>query len=109
MRGAAGRRGMLSAMPSPDLAGLSQPDRAGDRPSLGFWLAGLAGSGLVIGYAMIRGAGIPQPADGLLLLAMIAAALGYAEGGRLAQFMGGWQVICWALVFAAPLLALPDA
>jgi len=81
--------------------------RAGDRPSLGFWLAGIAGSAIVIGYALVRGAGQPQPADGLLLLAVIAAALGYAEGGRLAQKLGGWQVICWALVIAAPLLALP--
>ena len=81
--------------------------RAGDRPSLGFWLAGLAGSALVIGFAVERGAGQPQPADGLLLLAVAAAALGYAEGGRLAQRLGGWQVICWALVIAAPLLLLP--
>jgi drug/metabolite transporter (DMT)-like permease len=83
--------------------------RAGDRPSLGFWLAGFAGSALVVAYALIMGAGMPQPADGLLLLAMIAAALGYAEGGRLAQALGGWQVICWALVLAAPLLAGPVA
>src|SRR5471032_474448 len=82
---------LLGIMPlSTALAGML---RAGDRPSLGFWLAGLAGSALVIGYAVMRGAGIPQPADGLLVLAMLAAALGYAEGGRLAQFMGGWQVI----------------
>ena len=83
--------------------------RAGDRPSLGFWLAGLTGSALVIGYAVTVGAGRLQPADGLLLLAVIAAALGYAEGGRLAQTLGGWQVICWALVLAAPLLAGPVA
>lgn len=81
--------------------------RAGDRPSVGFWLAGFAGSALVVGYALVRGAGQPQPADGLLLLAVAAAALGYAEGGRLAQRLGGWQVICWALVIAAPLLVLP--
>lgn len=81
--------------------------RAGDRPSLGFWLAGFVGSALVIGFAVERGAGQPQPADGLLLLAVAAAALGYAEGGRLAQRLGGWQVICWALVIAAPLLLLP--
>jgi drug/metabolite transporter (DMT)-like permease len=83
--------------------------RAGDRPSLGFWLAGFAGSALVVGYAISKGTGLPQPADGLLLLAVAAAALGYAEGGRLAQFMGGWQVICWALVLAAPMLAVPVA
>ena len=35
------------------------------------------------------------------------AALGYAEGGRLAREMGGWQVICWALVLSSPLLLGP--
>ena len=83
--------------------------RAGDRPSPGFWLVGLVGSAIVVGYAFVRGAGEPQAADGLLLLAVAAAALGYAEGGRLAQRLGGWQVICWALIIAAPLLVLPVA
>ncbi len=81
--------------------------RAGDRPSPGFWLAGLAGSTLVVAYALTKGAGRPQPADILLLLAVAAAAFGYAEGGRLAQRLGGWQVICWALAIAAPLLVVP--
>ena len=39
----------------------------------------------------------------------MTAAFSYAEGGRLAQFMGGWQTICWALVLAAPFLILPVA
>jgi drug/metabolite transporter (DMT)-like permease len=30
--------------------------------------------------------------------------MGYAEGGRLAQTMGGQQVISWALVLAMPVL-----
>ena len=34
-------------------------------------------------------------------------ALGYAEGARLARQIGGWQVICWALVVSAPFLVLP--
>jgi drug/metabolite transporter (DMT)-like permease len=83
--------------------------RAGDRPSPGFWLVRLAGSALVMSYAAYAGAGRPEPADGFLVVAVIAAALGYAEGGRLAQKMSGWQVICWALVLAAPLLAGPVA
>ena len=48
-----------------------------------------------------------QGADALLILASLAAALGYAEGGRLARTMGGWQVICWSLVIAAPFLLPP--
>src|SRR5262249_12383226 len=81
--------------------------RAGDRPSVGFWLAGAAGSGLVIGYALLSGAGRAQPADLLLLLAVAGAAIGYAEGGRLARELGGWQVICWVVALAGPLLILP--
>jgi drug/metabolite transporter (DMT)-like permease len=39
-----------------------------------------------------------------LLVAVLSAALGYAEGARLSREMGGWQVISWALVLAIPLL-----
>jgi hypothetical protein len=36
----------------------------------------------------------------------VSAAIGYAEGGRLSRTMPGWQVICWALVLAAPVVAI---
>lgn len=81
--------------------------RAGERPSAGFWVAAVLGSILVVGFALLSGAGKPTLADWALLGAVLAAALGYAEGGRLAQTLGGWQVICWALVLAAPFLAIP--
>jgi drug/metabolite transporter (DMT)-like permease len=43
-----------------------------------------------------------------MLVAVGIGALGYAEGGaRLARQIGGWQVICWALVVSAPVLVLP--
>ena len=29
--------------------------------------------------------------------------MGYAAGGNLARKLGGWQVICWALIVALPL------
>ena len=83
--------------------------RTGERPSAGFWLAGLAGSMLVASFALFNGAGGWQGADAVLILASLAAAVGYAEGGRLARAMGGWQVICWALVIAAPFLLFPVA
>lgn len=50
-----------------------------------------------------------QMADLVLLGAGVAAAVGYAEGGRLVRSLGGWQVISWALVLAAPVLVLPEA
>jgi len=45
-------------------------------------------------------------ADLLLLAAVVAAAIGYAQGGALSRELGGWQVITWALVISLPLLAL---
>ncbi len=81
--------------------------RAGERPSRGFWVAGVAGSATVVAFAVSMGAGDLQPADLALFAAVLAAALGYGEGGRLAREMGGWQVISWALVLAAPFIAVP--
>jgi drug/metabolite transporter (DMT)-like permease len=43
-------------------------------------------------------------ADLLLFLAVIACAIGYAEGGLLARELGAWQTVSWALVLAAPLM-----
>ena len=79
---------------------------AGERPSKGFWACSIAGTAAVLAFALIEGAGAEgvQTADLLLGAAVIAAAIGYAEGGVLARSMGGWQVICWALVIAAPFL-----
>lgn len=83
--------------------------RMGQRPSVGFWLCSVAGSTLVLIFASVTGADGFETGDGLLILASLAAAIGYAEGGRLAKTLGGWQVICWALVLAAPFLLLPVA
>lgn len=83
--------------------------RTGERPAAGFWLASLAGSLLIVAFAAFSGAGSLQTADAVLILAALLVALGYAEGGRLARAMGGWQVICWALVIAAPFLLAPVA
>ncbi len=81
--------------------------RMRQRPSAGFWLMSMAGSALVLMFALSNGVAGLQAADGVLLLACLAAAVGYAEGGRLAGEMGGWQVICWALVLTAPFLLAP--
>jgi drug/metabolite transporter (DMT)-like permease len=80
------------------------------RPSPGFWLCGLAGSALVVAFALSKsGAGLGlHPADALLLAAMACAAIGYAYGARLSQRMRAEHVICWALVLALP-LTLPVA
>jgi drug/metabolite transporter (DMT)-like permease len=78
--------------------------RFGERPSPWFWAAALTGSALVVGFALREGGGSFHLADLALFAAVILAALGYAEGGRLAQTMGGPQVIAWALLLCLPVL-----
>jgi drug/metabolite transporter (DMT)-like permease len=93
----------------PLLTAIAGALRAGERASPGFWGAAILGSGIVLSFAWVSGAGGLQTADAVLLAVALAVAVGYAEGGRLAREMGGWQVICWALVFAAPVAAVPAA
>ena len=81
--------------------------RGGEHPPRSFWFAVMAGVLAVLIFAVVQGAGQPQFADLLLLCAVAAAAVGYAEGGRLARDMGGWRVICWALIISAPVLIIP--
>jgi drug/metabolite transporter (DMT)-like permease len=78
--------------------------RFGERPSTGFWVAAFTGSAIVVGFALWQGAGELHLADLFLFAAVIAAAMGYAEGARLSQSMGGQQVISWALVLSLPVL-----
>jgi drug/metabolite transporter (DMT)-like permease len=81
--------------------------RAGERPGLRFWLAAVGGFAAVVTFALLEGGGRAGPGDLLLLGAVAAAGLGYAEGGRLARTMGGGPVVAWALVLSAPFLAVP--
>jgi drug/metabolite transporter (DMT)-like permease len=78
-----------------------------ERPSPGFWLSGAAGCAAVVVYSLRDGAGSFQPGDLALLGAVASAGVGYAVGGQLSREIGGWQVICWALVIALPFIALP--
>src|SRR5471032_1493801 len=80
-----------------------------ERPSKAFWGCAALGSALVLAYALISGAGNIQAGDLWMLAAVAVGGLGYAEGGRLAKQMGGWQVICWALVLSVPLLLGPSS
>jgi len=80
-----------------------------ERPSPGFWLVSLAGGAAVVGFSLLRGGGgLGQGLGYWALLGSVAcAAIGYAEGARLSRSLGGWQVICWALVLSFPLLLVP--
>ena len=78
--------------------------RVGERPSTKFWLFAIAGSGLVVTFALTSGAGSMRIADLALLGAVVTASLGYAEGTILTRTFGSWQVIGWALVLALPVV-----
>lgn len=82
--------------------------RFGERPSAGFWIAALVGSGVVVAFALndapLQDSASFHLADLALLVAVIAAAMGYAEGARLSQALGGQQVISWALLLSMPVV-----
>ena len=74
-----------------------------EKPSVSYWLAAIAGSLLVLCYAYLDGANGLMLGDLWLLLAIIFAALGYAEGGKLSAEMGAVNVISWALALTLPI------
>ena len=85
--------------------------RVGERPSVKYWACSAIGFGAVVAYVVHTSGTALHMADLLLVLAVAGAAVGYTEGAILARDLGGWQVICWALVVAAPLtwgLAIAD-
>ncbi|MBD9371639.1 DMT family transporter [Rhizobium sp. ARZ01] len=80
--------------------------RGGERPRPAFWLFSMLGSALVAGFALSQGLAASPVGDALMIAAVIACGLGYAEGGRLSRTLGGWQVISWALVLSLPIMIL---
>ena len=80
--------------------------RGHERPPRAFWIAAGLGAAAAVGFAAVQGDGTVRLhwADLLLLGAVLAAALGYAEGGLLARELGAWQTVSWALVLCAPLM-----
>ncbi|MFJ2281146.1 DMT family transporter [Pseudomonas sp. NPDC087803] len=80
--------------------------RGGERPRPVFWMFSILGSSLVVGFALSQGLTTSPAGDLLMLAAILACGLGYAEGAKLSRVLGGWQVICWALVLSLPVMAL---
>ena len=78
-----------------------------EKPSVAFWICGIVGSAVVIAYSLLQGVGEFQTGDFFLLGAIMSAATGYALGGKLSKEIGGWQVICWALVISFPFIIVP--
>ena len=73
------------------------------RASAAFWACALAGCALVLAFAMLQGQGRLSAADGLLLLAVASASVGYVAGARVSARIPAEQVICWVLVLSLPL------
>ncbi|RAI02174.1 EamA family transporter [Acuticoccus sediminis] len=80
--------------------------RGGERPQPAFWLFSVLGSLTVVGFALARSEGGDLTGDLLMLAAILACGLGYAEGAALSRRLGGWQVISWALVLAMPVMGV---
>jgi drug/metabolite transporter (DMT)-like permease len=72
------------------------------RPSNGFWACAGLGFGLVAAFALLAGGQLSM-ADGLLMLAVLSAAVGYVSGAQLAKEWSAEHVICWVLVLSMPL------
>jgi drug/metabolite transporter (DMT)-like permease len=80
--------------------------RGRERPPVSFWVLAGVGAVAALVFAAVSSGGLGELgwADLLLFGAVISAAVGYAEGGLLARELGSWQVVCWALVLAAPVM-----
>ena len=70
-----------------------------------FWIAALIGTFTLVIYAWLNGGadGVSFIADLMLLGAVLAAAIGYAEGAILVKVMPGWQVVSWCVVLFLPM------
>ena len=80
--------------------------RGGERPKPLFWLFSGVGSATVVGFALAYGGEASLVGDLLMIAAIIACGLVYAEGSKLSRTLGGWQVISWALLISLPLMAI---
>jgi drug/metabolite transporter (DMT)-like permease len=84
---------------------------ANERPSLGFWLASIAGAAIVVYFVLSHGdaqAGAQSQTfsiaagDIFLLFTVIAGGFAYALSGKLSRVMPGWEVISWQVAGFLP-------
>nr|WP_313063221.1 DMT family transporter [Moraxella sp. CTOTU49097] len=82
--------------------------RTQERPKPLFWVFSLMGALCISLYVGFTGIKESLVGDLLMITSIVVCGWGYAEGAKLSQELGGWQVICWALVLSMPIL-LPIA
>ena len=82
--------------------------RGHERPPVVFWVIAVVGAVAAMGFASAQWGGLGQLrwSDLMLFGAVVAAAIGYAEGGLLARELGAWQTVSWALVLCSPLMVV---
>jgi len=82
--------------------------RGKERPPRSFWVMAAIGAAAALVFAALQGGGVTPLswADAFLFAAVIAAAIGYAEGALLSRELGSWQTISWALVLALPVMVV---
>lgn len=80
--------------------------RGRERPQWAFWVATAAGALAALSFVLLQSGGFGRVhwTDLLFAGAVLAAAVGYAEGALLARELGAWQTISWALVLTSPLM-----
>lgn len=80
--------------------------RGKERVPLNFWAFAALGGAAVVVFAALQNGGLGSLrwTDLLLFAAVLAAAVGYAEGALLSRQLGSWQTVSWALLLASPLM-----
>jgi drug/metabolite transporter (DMT)-like permease len=83
---------------------------ARERPSLGFWLASIAGAVIVLVFVVRQSGGAHVELGDLFLLGtVLSGALGYTLSGRLSGKLPGWEVISWQVALFLPASAVAAA
>jgi drug/metabolite transporter (DMT)-like permease len=81
----------------------------GERPGILFWICGIIGAALVVGFSVHENGFHLEAGDLWLFAAAVIVALGYVLLGRLSRSLSGWEAICWALVVTLPLSLIGTA
>ncbi|MCF6411508.1 DMT family transporter [Pseudalkalibacillus salsuginis] len=81
--------------------------RTGERPALRFWIGSLIACLAVLFFTLSQGIQQLQITDLILFGAIITSAVGYVEGAKMTNVLGGsWEVITWALIIILPIVIL---